>query len=68
MVLNQAEINKVLAEEYGFLDHKYKMGYFPRPLGYENSYKKGWRDFSNFTERKEITDTSYRHKENWGWY
>jgi hypothetical protein len=63
--MKRDELNKILAEEYGRLDKKYNMGYYPRPNGYEEFYKRGW----GYIEiEKTKPGSSYSDKTNWGWH
>ena len=58
----------VLAQEYGYLDHKHDMGYEPRPRGFEDAYKCGWEEWSKLIAQKCNFATSYADSANWGWH
>ena len=58
----------VLAQEYGYLDHKHDMGYEPRPRGFEEAYRCGWDEWSKLPARKRNFVTSYADSANWGWH
>jgi len=59
---------QILAYEYGFLDAKHGMGYYPRP-GVEQEYMAGFRAGSTGTQKNDpIPAGSYTHTANWGWY
>jgi hypothetical protein len=61
-------VEEVVAEEKGYLDAKYKMGYNPPRSHTERFYRQGYQRFSNYTEKKEPMLISYQDKNNYGWY
>jgi hypothetical protein len=63
------EKSEVLAKEYGYLDHKYNLGFNPRPSGFESQYEIGYGEWRKIVDQTpEIPVGSYSHPANWGWY
>lgn len=61
-------LSAILAEEYGYLDAKHDMGYEPRPSGFEEEYRRGYRSFRRAVPPEPVPAGSYTHQVNWGWY
>lgn len=60
-------MSAVIAREYGYLDAKTGMGYYPRPPGHENDYRDGYNELFN-PRQATVPAGTYANKTNWGWY